>query len=71
MIALTFLRDEYIDRPKLTELKKSFEYIIPPPQVGSEQWKHTLQTLMIKRYHVARTKEKNIITMNYRNINQW
>ena len=38
MIPLTFLYDEYIDRPKLTEQKKNpFEYIVPPPpppQVG-------------------------------------
>ena len=31
MIPLTFLYDEYIDRPKLTEQKKPFEYIVPPP----------------------------------------
>ena len=32
MIPLTFLYDEYIDRPKLTEQKKNpFEYIVPPP----------------------------------------
>ena len=29
MIPLTFLCDEYIDRPKLTEQKNSFEYIVP------------------------------------------
>ena len=32
-----FLYDEYIDRPKLSEQKNPFEYIIPPSQVGSEQ----------------------------------
>ena len=32
MIQLTFLYDEYIDRPKLTEQKNPFEYIVP--QVG-------------------------------------
>ena len=32
MIPLTFLYDEYIDRPKLTEQKKPpFQYIVPPP----------------------------------------
>ena len=31
MIPLTFLCDEYIDRPKLTEQKNPFEYIVPPP----------------------------------------
>ena len=40
MIPLTFLYDDYIYRPKLTEQKNPFEYIVPPPpppQVGSEQ----------------------------------
>ena len=37
MIPLTFLYDEYIDRPKLSEQKKPFEYIVLPPQVGPEQ----------------------------------
>ena len=40
MVLLTFLYDEYIDRPKLTEQNKNpVEYIVPPPppQVGSEQ----------------------------------
>ena len=31
MIPLTVLCDEYIDRPKLSEQKKPFEYIVPPP----------------------------------------
>ena len=32
MIPLTFLCHEYIDRPKLTEQKKSiWVYIVPPP----------------------------------------
>ena len=32
MIRLTFLYDEYIDRPKFSERKKNaFEYIPPPP----------------------------------------
>ena len=34
MILLTFLYDEYIDKPKLSEQKKPFEYIIPPPTSG-------------------------------------
>ena len=29
MIRLTFLDDEYIDRPKMTEQKKPFESIVP------------------------------------------
>ena len=31
MIPLTFLYDEYIDRPKLTDQKNPFKYIVPPP----------------------------------------
>ena len=31
MIPLTILYDDYIDRRKLTEQKKPFEYIVPPP----------------------------------------
>ena len=38
MILLTFLYYEYINRPKLTEQKIPFEYIVPIPQVDSEQW---------------------------------
>ena len=34
MIPLTFLYDEFIDRPKLSEQKKPFEYIVPPPTSG-------------------------------------
>ena len=36
MIPLTFLYDEYIDRPKFTEQKKKnpFEYIVPSPSSG-------------------------------------
>ena len=31
MIPLTTLYDYYIDRPKLTDQKNPFEYIVPPP----------------------------------------
>ena len=35
MIPLTFLYDEYIDRPKLAEQRKNpFEYIVPPTTSG-------------------------------------
>ena len=34
MIPLTFLYDEYIDRPKLFDKKNPFEYIVPPPTSG-------------------------------------
>ena len=30
MIPLTILYDDYIDRPKLSEQKNPFEYIVPP-----------------------------------------
>ena len=31
MVSFSILYDEYIDRPKLTEQKKPFVYILPPP----------------------------------------
>ena len=31
MIPVSTLYDEYIDRPKLSEQKNPFEYIVPPP----------------------------------------
>ena len=34
MIPLTYLYGEYIDRPKLSEQKKPFNYIVPPPRSG-------------------------------------
>ena len=34
MIPLTFLHDANIDRSKLSEQKKTFEYIVPPPTSG-------------------------------------
>ena len=37
MLPLRILYDAFIDRPKITEQKKPFEYIIPPPLNGSEQ----------------------------------
>ena len=37
MISVSTLYDEYIDRPKLTEQKNPFEFIVLPPQEGSEQ----------------------------------
>ena len=38
MIPVSTLYDEYIDRRKLTEQKKPFEYIVlPPPTSGLEQ----------------------------------
>ena len=37
MIPVSTLYDEYIDRPKLTEQKNPFEYVVPPHTFGSEQ----------------------------------
>ena len=34
MIPVSTLYDEYIDRRKLNEQKKPFEYIVPPPSRG-------------------------------------
>ena len=34
MIPLTNLYEEYIDRPKCSEQKNPFEYIVPPPTSG-------------------------------------
>ena len=34
MISVSTLYDEYIDRPKLSEQKNPFEYIVPPPSRG-------------------------------------
>ena len=48
MIPLTFLYDEYIDRPKFSEQKNPFEYIFPPPPVGSEQGTLLLSLIRIK-----------------------
>ena len=41
MMPLTFLYDEYIDRPKLSEQKNQFEFIVPPPTSG-------VRTIMVK-----------------------
>ena len=34
MIPLTFLYDEYMDRPKMSEQKNPFDYIVPPSTSG-------------------------------------
>ena len=49
MIPFKFLYDEYIDRPKVSEQKKPFEYIDPPPQLESEQLpiKHLFLTSLL------------------------
>ena len=45
MIPLTFLCDEYIDRPKLTEQKNPFEYIVPPPPTSGVGTKNKMTVL--------------------------
>ena len=53
MIPLTFLYDEYIDRPKLSEQKKP-HYKKKPRKVGSEQ-----QRIAVPATHYSfRTKPK-------------
>ena len=42
MIPLTYLCDEYIDRPKLTEQKNPFEHIVPPPREGGRNKKQAM-----------------------------
>ena len=54
MIPLTFLYDEYIDRPKLTEQKKAFEYTVPPPTSGVG----TIKCVVISNYYIS--AEKNV-----------
>ena len=43
MIPLTVLYDEYIDRPKSTEQKNPFDYLVPPPTSGVGTIKRTPQ----------------------------
>ena len=42
MIPLTFLYEEYIDGPKLSEQKNPFEYLVPSPTSG-------VGTMMLKQ----------------------
>ena len=45
MIPLTALYDDYIDRPKVSEQKNTFEYIVPPPL----KWVGTMILMMIQK----------------------
>ena len=45
MIPLSFLYDEYIDRPKLSEQKKPFEYIVPPPHGTIKKFRKRTKTV--------------------------
>ena len=48
MTPLTFLYDEQIDWPKLSEQKKNpFEYIVPPPH----KWGRNQNTVEARRIH--------------------
>ena len=51
MIPLTCLYDEYIDSPKLSEQKKPFEYIVPPPtsEVGTTRYKYRCAAVLFKK----------------------
>ena len=49
MIPVSTLYGEYIDRPKLTEQKNPFEYIVPPPSRGSEQLSTFSSEILRKR----------------------
>ena len=57
MIPLTFLHDEHIDRPKLSEQKKPiWVYSSSTPQVGSEQlvglWIEIAQKMYISSHEL-------------------
>ena len=42
MIYLSIFYDDYMNRPDLTEEKRPFEYVVPPPLCGLDQ--QTLNT---------------------------
>ena len=64
MIPLTFLYDEYIDRPKLSEQKNPFDYIVPPPisEVGKKKTNSPTELL----YSETEKKSENLI--NFENL---
>ena len=54
MIPLTFLCDEYIDRPKLTEQKKNpFEYIVPPPPTSGVGTKNLFLLKQLELWQIS------------------
>ena len=65
MIPLTFLYNEYIDRPKFTEQKNPFEYIVPPPIIGVGTkilYKHLDISVLLKvRLCVSASVLKNFV----------
>ena len=80
MIPLTFLYEEYIDRPKLSEQKNPFEYIVPPPARGIgtiiisivlihlnnfQKFQHVLPNIACKYLHRCElTGDKNFKQLN-------
>ena len=67
MIPFTFLCDEYVDRPKLTEQKNPFEYIVPPPdkwgrnndEIGSKSTSNKILWRCIKLVKVVQCISSN------------
>ena len=60
MIPLTTLYNEYIDRPKFSEQKNPFEYIVPPSpqkrgwQQKREKTKKQLKTILIFKRRITK-----------------
>ena len=56
MIPLIFLYDENIDRPKLSEQKNPFEYIVPPHKWGRtvSKFLKQVQRLVEEKYVVLK-----------------
>ena len=60
MIPLIFLYDDYSDRPKLSEQKNPFEYIVSPRQVG--QNKNTSQKVYFSKFDCKVFSVTKIVT---------
>ena len=62
MIPFTIHYDEFIDRPKLTEQKKPFEYIVTPSTLkwGSKQMGHLYNFGALSRKHLAGLKSTQL-----------
>ena len=55
LIPLIFLYDEYIDRPKLSEQKNPFVYIVPPPTSGVGK-NRVWVSLIERKFHISSPK---------------
>ena len=55
MIPVSTLYDDYIDRPKLTEQKKPFEYIVPPPPLKRGRNKKSMNSFFQRDYELSST----------------